>query len=57
MSPLFLFTLLIPEIIVHDVSLYYQSRAHIYARDLFKDGLEVKQDQTSHFFCRFDFAK
>ena len=51
MSPLFLFTLLIPEIIVHDVSLYYQSRAHIYVRVFIYSGLEVKQNQTSHFFA------
>ena len=57
MSPLFLFTILIPEIIVHDVSLYYQSRAHIYVRVFIYGGLDVKQNQTSHFFCRFDFAK
>ena len=37
------------------VHLLTLTRAHV--RVFIYGGLEVKQNQTSHFFCRFDFAK
>ena len=49
MSPLFLFTILIPEIIVHDVSFVFNcARMHMRAI-YFKDGLGLKPSHISSF--------